>query len=159
MRWDHPRACGEHACERGGFTPLLGSSPRLRGTQNGVHTARGFIGIIPALAGNTTAMSHSRTCPRDHPRACGEHPESFVPLLFFLGSSPRLRGTREIRVLADVVTGIIPALAGNTDSHSRGLSRKRDHPRACGEHNKAIVDLNQNGGSSPRLRGTQSGYP
>ena len=32
LRWDHPRACGEHATRRSRFSVLEGSSPRLRGT-------------------------------------------------------------------------------------------------------------------------------
>ena len=51
-------------------------------------------GIIPAYAGNTPEGSSVSGLCGDHPRVCGEHrllPCSFLP---FLGSSPRMRGTR-----------------------------------------------------------------
>ena len=73
VRRDHPRACGEHAVPHALLTLSEGSSPRLRGTRiyDGISTKPG--GIIPALAGNTTAPSTNPNHPRDHPRACGEH--------------------------------------------------------------------------------------
>ena len=51
--WDHPRACGEHGDSQTSQSGFLGSSPRLRGTLDGVGVATGLLGIIPALAGNT----------------------------------------------------------------------------------------------------------
>ena len=52
--WDHPRACGEHVCDIPAEAFNRGSSPRLRGTLNTPSTLPPHIGIIPALAGNTT---------------------------------------------------------------------------------------------------------
>ncbi len=52
-RWDHPRACGEHAYKLAQEKMLQGSSPRLRGTLGSRGASRFREGIIPALAGNT----------------------------------------------------------------------------------------------------------
>ena len=49
---DHPRACGEHRFGLLGFSPTLGSSPRLRGTSFRTAFDCRVVGIIPALAGN-----------------------------------------------------------------------------------------------------------
>ena len=153
-RGDHPRACGEHAfCACVGVAGS-GSSPRLRGTH--VQNLHGelLFGIIPALAGNTFNERTYWAILRDHPRACGEHSVGTPPDGWGLGSSPRLRGTRGVAMLAGAAYGIIPALAGNTRFHSTQCCVTRDHPRACGEHilgrsTRPIVL-----GSSPRLRGT-----
>ena len=50
---DHPRVCGEHlAIPRPSF-PLMGSSPRVRGTLAQASDGVLQVGIIPACAGNT----------------------------------------------------------------------------------------------------------
>ena len=96
--WDHPRACGEHAlssCRQIGKT---GSSPRLRGTRAGYSDHYGFLGIIPALAGNTGNEKTNVFRARDHPRACGEHVAHCLSPFMCVGSSPRLRGTQHAGV-------------------------------------------------------------
>ena len=71
--WDHPRVCGEHETGPQMRQPMLGSSPRMRGTLQGGGGMRVAVGIIPAYAGNTPPMSTSADPSRDHPRVCGEH--------------------------------------------------------------------------------------
>ncbi|PKV04346.1 hypothetical protein CQR51_1309 [Bifidobacterium pseudolongum subsp. globosum] len=171
---DHPRACGEHQQQPRRSAHRQGSSPRLRGTLRVGVVAAAVHGIIPALAGNTTAGIFQRIAGRDHPRACGEHLASAFNTLFGVGSSPRLRGTRGVDLLAAVeeeiipalagntsrprstrrAAGIIPVLAGNTSKHSSRSSRRWDHPRACGEHVLVAFEHDLDRGSSPRLRGT-----
>ena len=92
--WDHPRACGEHNTPPMSATLSTGSSPRLRGTLCLVLRHAGGCGIIPALAGNTYDLNCCCLFSWDHPRACGEHnpPKPGDPSE--VGSSPRLRGTR-----------------------------------------------------------------
>jgi len=50
---DHPRACGEHRVYKGRCINLLGSPPRMRGTQHNADKWRKHRGITPAHAGNT----------------------------------------------------------------------------------------------------------
>ena len=154
--WDHPRACGEHLWFRRGAARLLGSSPRLRGTRTDIVRQWCGIGIIPALAGNTSPAGAHHPHPRDHPRACGEHSICCCASLIVVGSSPRLRGTRKREVAAWRGVGIIPALAGNTRRRCRTGHRAWDHPRACGEHLASLDQQRFDRGSSPRLRGTQT---
>ena len=91
----------------------------------------------------------------DHPRVCGEHYRYICTMDNSTGSSPRMRGTRAIRVLSCSLRGIIPAYAGNTYHSFPRACRMRDHPRVCGEHFDSISALQRTAGSSPRMRGTQ----
>ena len=50
---DHPRVCGEHPFVLLAWLMLLGSSPRMRGTQHVPPETSASSGIIPAYAGNT----------------------------------------------------------------------------------------------------------
>ena len=134
---------------------MLGSSPRLRGTRISALPTCRVCGIIPALAGNTICDYDIAERCWDHPRACGEHVTVMMVSFLVVGSSPRLRGTPhgiqgEIRIV-----GIIPALAGNTWSAIARRLRRRDHPRACGEHKNNGTEEYSMAGSSPRLRGTR----
>ena len=138
-RWDHPRACGEHHSSRRILGYMLGSSPRMRGTQDrSVHNLAD-VGIIPAHAGNTRRGKCHRAVVRDHPRACGEHMPVGWKLAVSLGSSPRMRGTHWPDDIIMTREGIIPAHAGNTKVTAKAS--------AFGT------------GSSPRMRGTRRGGP
>ena len=72
-RWPvHPRACGEQ-----GFVALkpyliIGSSPRLRGTDQRRRYTIGFFRFIPAPAGNRVMIKFKVISFPVHPRACGE---------------------------------------------------------------------------------------
>ena len=117
LYWDHPRVCGEHRQHGLHGRHQSGSSPRMRGTLNYPSGDAEAAGIIPAYAGNTSIehrkrrwnWDHPRVCgehtpsarssplPRDHPRVCGEHMVSRSLAMASLGSSPRMRGTRQAR--------------------------------------------------------------
>ena len=65
-----------------------------------------------------------------------------------------MRGTLRRQLFAEMVDGIIPALAGNTFRNARVIHAHWDHPRACGEHRDQGHAQPIQQGSSPRLRGT-----
>ena len=152
--WDHPRACEEHYGENEEKRYKAGSSPRLRGTLRNGCLDDLMKGIIPALAGNTSARSSPPSPTGDHPRACGEHRDYLAVKFGPVGSSPRLRGTQGPADERIWWPGIIPALAGNTRQAGVRSRRPSDHPRACGEHKKWFNSIKRERGSSPRLRGT-----
>ena len=154
---DHPRACGEHAMLPGSRRHGWGSSPRMRGTQALRFGRPTDMGIIPAHAGNTRSFSPASPVPQDHPRACGEHSVRHSKRSAILGSSPRMRGTLSESNPHLTINRIIPAHAGNTVHSALGLSVRRDHPRACGEHHQIPAKLQWKQGSSPRMRGTLLG--
>ena len=133
---------------------MLGSSPRVRGTDEGLDDSRSRGGIIPARAGNSLTLTRHDYDRRDHPRACGEQLGVPVPAEHARGSSPRVRGTVYARVVRDQERGIIPARAGNSVGQHLCMSRRWDHPRACGEQGPGDNLLSGCAGSSPRVRGT-----
>ena len=113
------------------------------------------VGIIPADAGSTSSsLSTIRLC-QDHPRGCGEHSLSLICLPVGQGSSPRMRGAQAYGDLRLNRYGIIPADAGSTAGPGEGRLSRWDHPRGCGEHHKATHAVNNDQGSSPRMRGAQ----
>ena len=154
---DHPRVCGEHDKVGEQEAEELGSSPRVRGTRGSGRLSSGHRGIIPACAGNTRRCTTFRGTGGDHPRVCGEHWLSRSRHAAFVGSSPRVRGTRPRILLASFAFGIIPACAGNTAKVIETWGNDWDHPRVCGEHGRAAAFPDRHRGSSPRVRGTRQG--
>ena len=128
----------------------------MRGTRN-INPRRTFrMGIIPAYAGNTGRDRIRLHPPRDHPRICGEHHGAVEPRNCHPGSSPRMRGTRQLVGWRTPESGIIPAYAGNTRAQPASLPANWDHPRVCGEHSTSSKPPDVMSGSSPRMRGTRS---
>mgnify|MGYP000849898331 CR=1 FL=1 len=112
--WDHPRACGEHRLTNGRNKNQTGSPPRMRGT-HAVQLDQGYgHGITPAHAGNTHISWSHHLLSRDHPRACGEHSESYWIRYHATGSPPRMRGTPTFLYFICKSWRITPAHAGNT---------------------------------------------
>ena len=90
----HPRASGEHGDVRLSWLPLVGSSPRERGTRNAGKNKIAPRRFIPARAGNTPKGRAYEPSVPVHPRASGEHLCAHRGSHFPCGSSPRGRGTR-----------------------------------------------------------------
>ena len=110
----HPRVCRENQM------PVLralrpgGSSPRVRGKRRVLAWRPRWPGLIPARAGKTAPTTC--TCPRTraHPRACGENVSQGWAVMWWAGSSPRVRGKRGRTVRLSRHGGLIPARAGKT---------------------------------------------
>ena len=150
----HPRGCGEHFAGPPKRSCSDGSSPRLRGTRMPILIAAFCRRLIPAAAGNT-GLRCSQTCTRPaHPRGCGEHEPEWVEGDRDDGSSPRLRGTRQLSSVHPQSPRLIPAAAGNTPTCTGSGRRCTAHPRGCGEHDRGREEGHVHDGSSPRLRGT-----
>ena len=116
----HPRACGENRTRGVWESGFTGSSPRVRGKQDAEVPGWGAPGLIPARAGKTPWSSTPRTPPPAHPRACGEnwswkHAGKTLP-----GSSPRVRGKRDLNEPLRENLGLIPARAGKTAGFASG---------------------------------------
>ena len=154
MLRDHPRACGAHDDFFFKGNRKLGSSPRMRGSPDGVPIYYCENGIIPAHAGLTAVLHHDLQGRWDHPRACGAHVQSLCCVGRSGGSSPRMRGSHFRRLSSCSAFGIIPAHAGLTFSKCRGIRADWDHPRACGAHPPLYETMRLNMGSSPRMRGS-----
>ena len=136
MTWDHPRVCGEQTSSMLVRKVHLGSSPRVRGADYHVGADRHHAGIIPACAGSSSSTLLGTSCPRDHPRVCGEQAGHGQAGGVMDGSSPRVRGA-DYHVGADRHhAGIIPACAGSSASLLACPTPCGDHPRVCGEQTK-----------------------
>ena len=84
---------------------------------------------------------------------CGEHEPLLTAMKVGKGSSPHVRGARPYRNAGRDADGIIPACAGSTMKLSDAVSRRRDHPRMCGEHMGGYLAGTDSTGSSPHVRG------
>ena len=73
-----------------------------------------FAGSSPRVRGLTTGASPAPAPCRDHPRGCGAHTPMRLLRTYFVGSSPRVRGSQKFNEVNKDVSGIIPAGAGLT---------------------------------------------
>ena len=91
----HPRGCGERLISRWRLVTSRGSSPRVRGTPSPSRYQPGRTRFIPAGAGNARSTTPLSGCRAVHPRGCGERKSLTEHEAAMIGSSPRVRGTRE----------------------------------------------------------------
>ena len=133
----HPRVCGEHLTSASPDALDSGSSPRMRGTLQHCREDFGITRFIPAYAGNTAWFCSCDAKPSVHPRVCGEHARYAEREFDNDGSSPRMRGTRETKLIPAADVRFIPAYAGNTQPAQEFHSPTPVHPRVCGEHSKS----------------------
>ena len=117
----HPRVCGEQVVLRQYGGQLVGSSPRMRGTDEGRSLQTCQRRFIPAYAGNRKA--------------------STMEAQPWSGSSPRMRGTEPTRPRSHRQMRFIPAYAGNSSTYLSLPFLKPVHPRVCGEQGpRAVLD-------------------
>ena len=139
----------------GRLKPMVGSSPRARGTrfwdpdQDVTHR------FIPAGAGNASARARYGHLTPVHPRGRGERLFSSPHRASLTGSSPRARGTHEARSADSATVRFIPAGAGNANQHRASAAARAVHPRGRGERGSAVHTGTHHRGSSPRARGTR----
>ena len=150
---DHPRVCGEKFSLSRNCKGDSGSSPRVRGEDDGDLGCQADDGIIPACAGRRKSASNFAALPWDHPRVCGEKEELVIPWENYGGSSPRVRGEDPLRPKSFPRSRIIPACAGRSSRTGLSGVSGRDHPRVCGEKRPPRPLAGKRKGSSPRVRG------
>ena len=92
----------------------------MRGTLLIYRVSSPVQGLIPTYAGNTYTDSVRYKYSWAHPHVCGEHPVEFAHVVRELGSSPRMRGTREVQMHDAQTSGLIPTYAGNTPRRATG---------------------------------------
>ena len=136
--------------------PVIGSSPRVRGTLSMPPASQRPARFIPACAGNTPGREVRVGQVTVHPRVCGEHDKVYDAMLDESGSSPRVRGTPLEHQGGQRQLRFIPACAGNTTRAGPVGFDGPVHPRVCGEHIEIIMIVVGPTGSSPRVRGTHT---
>ena len=130
----HPRVCGERVIASPVNLPIIGSSPRVRGTVRRIFGYLRFARFIPACAGNGCSTDSALSRNTVHPRVCGE----------------RLWSIRR----SAAMSRFIPACAGNGPTRSPTWTAPPVHPRVCGERSAFSASISSGPGSSPRVRGT-----
>ena len=111
----HPRVCGADETTHESTHHHLGSSPRVRGRRHATRGAGSSDGLIPACAGQTDGIMLCHWSAPAHPRVCGADNCSHRALICGWGSSPRVRGRRDIEWGKYAPAGLIPACAGQTN--------------------------------------------
>ena len=130
---DHPRLCGEKGKYENLYSQLKGSPPPMRGKVILNHLEPLSRRITPAYAGKSKISAFRRCRFSDHPRLCGEKPETYCVKICRTGSPPPMRGK-----------------ASTTASSA---SWGGDHPRLCGEKQFIRNPLEHELGSPPPMRG------
>jgi len=152
----HPRVRGERGVPADRSTIFAGSSPRARGTPApGIDPRRGQR-FIPACAGNAQPFHQPSPPASVHPRVRGERGIGEDRPAYRVGSSPRARGTPELKRCHPPVRRFIPACAGNTCPWMCMLPAWPVHPRVRGERGSFVIANRDGPGSSPRARGTRN---
>ena len=110
----HPRVCGENRLGARWQFLAMGSSPRVRGKPYTSYRTSAERGLIPACAGKTYSEMGLIDRFGAHPRVCGENAIPCLNSLVSQGSSPRVRGKRQVVANVFGCGGLIPACAGKT---------------------------------------------
>ena len=111
---DHPRVCGEQFVSVASSSQVIGSPPRVRGTERLQSMLSTETRITPACAGNRCLPGQGWQDCRDHPRVCGEQSFSVLASPVNKGSPPRVRGTEKFWAHMPRWMRITPACAGNS---------------------------------------------
>ena len=150
----HPRVRGEQAIEPQPQSFEIGSSPRARGTGRRRDHYGGLQRFIPACAGNRQKPTYPHHRPPVHPRVRGEQFELRDWVQRNYGLSPRARGTVELFQVKHGERRFIPACAGNRKQAISDHTGLAVHTRVRGEQLAGSAGFLDDGGSSPRARGT-----
>ncbi|RYQ24032.1 hypothetical protein PG2029B_1428 [Bifidobacterium pseudolongum subsp. globosum] len=150
---DHPRTCGANSSRVMRLWPLSGSSPHMRGKLSEHRMWVIDTRIIPAHAGQTYLYGGRDHAKPDHPRTCGANSMFSTGTVYWVGSSPHMRGKPAEPLQQGVEHRIIPAHAGQTRDIAWRAGRTPDHPRTCGANYFASGNFFGRYGSSPHMRG------
>ena len=130
-----------------------GSSPLARGPRAHVGCEVDGAGLIPARAGTTAGLGHTKVSVWAHPRSRGDHDISVLFTAPQKGSSPLARGPPCLDAFHNYAAGLIPARAGTTTVFEPCGTGPGAHPRSRGDHGTAQPNLDNYKGSSPLARG------
>ena len=112
-------------------TPM-GLSPRVRGNHAMLSLIPYDMGSIPARAGEPHGGEKIIMRWRVYPRACGGTRAAVRQRDRDVGLSPRVRGNPRAALCAAVLSGSIPARAGEPISKAPLPIASGVYPRACG---------------------------
>ncbi len=108
---------------------------------------------IPACAGETAPPNANRTSSEVYPRVCGGNKISPTANQEVKGLSPRVRGKHSVVSVSAMVSGSIPACAGETYPVADVPFSIPVYPRVCGGNWHIGAPRYMARGLSPRVRG------
>ena len=149
----YPRECGGTLIVRPKRRCPPGLSPRVRGNLRGYGAHRGWLGSIPASAGEPEHGQLPRYDGEVYPRECGGTRLRSGLRLPQLGLSPRVRGNQEPLGPYYIQSRSIPASAGEPGGIGARRRRAEVYPRECGGTSDDYLDKRIAKGLSPRVRG------
>ena len=149
----HPRSRGENGLNEWECDDDTGSSPLTRGKHQNRRNRLPTLGLIPAHAGKTRAVTLTWTPGGAHPRSRGENETLTLRIGEREGSSPLTRGKLSVIGLVCEELGLIPAHAGKTHCSVLSVFGWAAHPRSRGENGGHVNDWSETAGSSPLTRG------
>ena len=127
----------------------------MRGNRRDAHACRYYERSIPAHAGQPRDADRERPLHEVYPRACGATSYTLLTALSSRGLSPRMRGNRALSRRNRIITGSIPAHAGQPETRPYCRKAAAVYPRACGATRfRAALPL-CSCGLSPRMRGNR----
>ena len=130
-----------------------GASPRVRGKLSMFFARPVTCGCIPACAGEARSPTGRIRRASVHPRVCGGSRREKSPTTQRSGASPRVRGKPPLPYGLQVLTGCIPACAGEARCMSIPMGAGGVHPRVCGGSTNRAFSRRPTRGASPRVRG------
>ena len=131
---------------------LRGSSPHTRDKYRSGITIKTICRIIPAYAGQMDFSPRFVYVSEDHPRIRGTNSYHLLLALSLLGSSPHTRDKSQLRYVAIMKQGIIPAYARQITFLGNFMPPTEDHPRIRGTNSMVTVLPSRLMGSSPHTR-------
>ena len=96
---DHPRLCGEKNERKPLQNMQEGSPPPMRGKELCLKSLKTDGRITPAYAGKRLSSFYAWCTGGDHPRLCGEKPQTDFLFLRRPGSPPPMRGKGQVGFL------------------------------------------------------------
>ena len=134
---------------------VYGLSPWIRGTPWLQAPRQKWLRFIPVDTGNTWFYFIIHCKKSVYPRGYGEHISVLLLIPYRTGLSPWIRGTLFFCRLLFLVSRFIPVDTGNTTKVVPSLITSTVYPRGYGEHTAAQMAMQNSGGLSPWIRGTQ----
>jgi len=128
-----PRVCGERHKRTEPSGRIVGSAPRVRGTELRASAGAQHRRFSPACAGNGGERQILIDLQAVQPRVCGERVRFICVSDLGRGSAPRVRGTVVFPVEGPDAARFSPACAGNGPIRSALRTLRAVQPRVCGE--------------------------
>ena len=132
VRRVYPRVCGGTARPGSATRWRRGLSPRVRGNLRPVISSARPEGSIPACAGEPRGIRRRRPPRRVYPRVCGGTAAVRSARRRRPGLSPRVRGNQFCPPRRRMMSGSIPACAGEPAGRTDNPAGRTVYPRVCG---------------------------